>query len=31
LHRRVKRPDATWEDIALSAPRLFERGLELLG
>jgi aminoglycoside phosphotransferase (APT) family kinase protein len=31
LHRRGKRPDPTWEDIALSAPRLFERGLELLG
>jgi len=31
LHRRGKRPDATWEDIALSGPRLFERGLELLG
>jgi aminoglycoside phosphotransferase (APT) family kinase protein len=31
LHRRGKRTDPTWEDIALSAPRLFERGLELLG
>jgi aminoglycoside phosphotransferase (APT) family kinase protein len=31
LHRRGKRPDPTWEEIALSAPRLFERGLELLG
>jgi aminoglycoside phosphotransferase (APT) family kinase protein len=31
LHRRGKRPDPTWEQIALSAPRLFERGLELLG
>jgi aminoglycoside phosphotransferase (APT) family kinase protein len=31
LHRRGKRPDPTWEDIALSGPRLFERGLELLG
>jgi aminoglycoside phosphotransferase (APT) family kinase protein len=31
LHRRGKRPDPTWEDIALSAPRLFERGLELIG
>ncbi|HKV53263.1 MAG TPA: phosphotransferase family protein [Candidatus Binataceae bacterium] len=31
LHRRGKRPDPTWEDIALSAPRLFERGLGLLG
>lgn len=30
LHRRGKRPDPTWEDIALSGPRLFERGLELL-
>lgn len=31
LHRRGKRPDPTWEAIALSGPRLFERGLELLG
>jgi aminoglycoside phosphotransferase (APT) family kinase protein len=31
LHRRGKRPDPTWEVIALSGPRLFERGLELLG
>ncbi len=31
LHRRGKRLDPTWEDIALSGPRLFERGLELLG
>ncbi len=31
LHRRGKRPDPTWEQIALSAPRLFGRGLELLG
>ncbi|HUY37791.1 MAG TPA: phosphotransferase family protein [Candidatus Binataceae bacterium] len=31
LHRRGKRPDPMWEDIALSGPRLFERGLELLG
>jgi aminoglycoside phosphotransferase (APT) family kinase protein len=31
LHRRGKRPDPTWENIALSGPRLFERGLELLG
>jgi aminoglycoside phosphotransferase (APT) family kinase protein len=31
LHRRGKRPDPTWECIALSGPRLFERGLELLG
>jgi aminoglycoside phosphotransferase (APT) family kinase protein len=30
LHRRGKRPDPTWEDIALSGPRLFEHGLELL-
>ncbi len=30
LHRRGKRPDPTWEDIALSGPLLFERGLELL-
>jgi aminoglycoside phosphotransferase (APT) family kinase protein len=30
LHRRGKRLDPTWEDIALSGPRLFERGLELL-
>jgi aminoglycoside phosphotransferase (APT) family kinase protein len=31
LHRRGKRPDPTWEDIALTGPRLFERGLELMG
>ncbi|HUY18723.1 MAG TPA: phosphotransferase family protein [Candidatus Binataceae bacterium] len=31
LHRRGKRPDPMWETIALSGPRLFERGLELLG
>ena len=31
LHRRGKRPDPTWEDIALSSPRLFERGRELIG
>ncbi len=31
LHRRGKRHDPEWERIALSAPRLFERGLELLG
>lgn len=31
LHRRGKRLDPTWEDIALSGPRLFEHGLELLG
>ncbi|MGH8011214.1 MAG: phosphotransferase family protein [Candidatus Binataceae bacterium] len=30
LHRRGKRFDPTWEDIAVSAPRLFERGLELI-
>ncbi len=31
LHRRGKRHDPEWEEIALSAPRLFEHGLELLG
>jgi hypothetical protein len=31
LHRRGKRPDPTWEDIAASAPLMFERGLELIG
>jgi len=31
LHRRGKRPDPTWEDIAVSAPRMFERALELVG
>ena len=31
LHRRGKRPDPTWEDIAVSAPLMFERGLELIG
>jgi aminoglycoside phosphotransferase (APT) family kinase protein len=31
LHRRGKRPDPTWEDIALTGPRFFERGLELAG
>jgi aminoglycoside phosphotransferase (APT) family kinase protein len=31
LHRRGKRPDPLWEDTALSAPRMFEHGLELLG
>ncbi|MDB5107408.1 MAG: hypothetical protein JWM69_349 [Candidatus Binatus sp.] len=31
LHRRGKREDPTWEETALSAPRMFERGLELLG
>jgi len=31
LHRRGKRHDPIWEDIALTGPRFFERGLELLG
>jgi aminoglycoside phosphotransferase (APT) family kinase protein len=31
LHRRGKRHDPLWEDTALSAPRMFEHGLELLG
>lgn len=31
LHRRGKREDPHWEDIARSAPRMFERALELLG
>jgi aminoglycoside phosphotransferase (APT) family kinase protein len=31
LHRRGKRPDATWEETARSAPGMFEHGLELLG
>ncbi|MGH7905340.1 MAG: phosphotransferase family protein [Candidatus Binataceae bacterium] len=31
LHRRGKRHDPMWETIAESAPRLFERGLELIG
>ena len=31
LHRRGKRPDPTWEDIALSSPLFFERGREILG
>jgi aminoglycoside phosphotransferase (APT) family kinase protein len=31
LHRRGKRDDPHWEEIAISAPRMFERGLELLG
>src|SRR5882757_674772 len=31
LHRRGKRDDPLWEDTALSAPRMFEHGLELLG
>jgi aminoglycoside phosphotransferase (APT) family kinase protein len=30
LHRRGKRHDPDWEEIAVSAPRMFERGLELL-
>jgi aminoglycoside phosphotransferase (APT) family kinase protein len=30
LHRRGKRDDPHWEEIALSAPRMFERGLELV-
>jgi aminoglycoside phosphotransferase (APT) family kinase protein len=30
LHRRGKRDDPHWEEIAISAPRMFERGLELL-
>jgi len=30
LHRRGKRHDPMWETIAQSAPRLFERGVELL-
>jgi hypothetical protein len=31
LHRRGKRPDATWEDIALSSKLFFQRGRELIG
>jgi aminoglycoside phosphotransferase (APT) family kinase protein len=31
LHRRGKRHDPTWEDIALTGPRFFERGLEFMG
>jgi aminoglycoside phosphotransferase (APT) family kinase protein len=31
LHRRGKRHDPAWETTARSAPRMFERGLELLG
>src|SRR5580704_11758792 len=31
LHRRGKRHDPHWEDIALSAPTMFSHGLELLG
>jgi aminoglycoside phosphotransferase (APT) family kinase protein len=30
LHRRGKRDDPLWEETALSAPRMFEHGLELL-
>ncbi len=30
LHRRGKRNDPHWEEIAKSAPRMFEQGLELL-
>ncbi len=29
LHRRGKRPDLMWEEVAKSAPRLFARALEL--
>jgi aminoglycoside phosphotransferase (APT) family kinase protein len=31
LHRRGKRHDPMWEDMALSVPQMAERGLELLG
>ena len=31
LHRRGKRHDPLWEETALSAPGMFEHGLELLG
>lgn len=31
LHRRGKRHDPTWENIALTGPRFFERGLEFAG
>jgi aminoglycoside phosphotransferase (APT) family kinase protein len=31
LHRRGKRDDPLWEQTALSAPRMFEHGLELFG
>jgi aminoglycoside phosphotransferase (APT) family kinase protein len=31
LHRRGKRHDPSWEITARSAPRMFERGIELLG
>ncbi|MGH8011500.1 MAG: phosphotransferase family protein [Candidatus Binataceae bacterium] len=30
LHRRGKRDDPHWEEVALSAPRMFEHALELL-
>jgi hypothetical protein len=30
LHRRGKRHDPEWERIGTSAPRMFERALELL-
>jgi aminoglycoside phosphotransferase (APT) family kinase protein len=30
LHRRGKRDDPHWEEVALSAPRMFDRALELL-
>ncbi len=31
LHRRGKRDDPLWEETALSAPGMFEHGLEMLG
>ena len=31
LHRRGKRDDPHWEEIALSAPQMFARALDLLG
>lgn len=31
LHRRGKRDDPHWEEVALSAPLMFEHGLKLLG
>jgi aminoglycoside phosphotransferase (APT) family kinase protein len=31
LHRRGKRHDPEWENLVLSAPAMFENGLELLG
>jgi len=31
LHRRGKRHDPEWETLALSAPAIFEHGLELMG